>query len=570
MVLHPDSVKNTNNLSKQHMKNIIFIFGLLSCFLGASCSDNFLDEQPVGEISPDQILRLENLEGAIISAYSILNGQMDNASSAFNSPASNWNFGDVVSDDAYKGGGGTGDQNQIHQMELFLTNPTIRDVERKWMALYEGVKRANLAMRLIQESNEMEPGLAANRLAEMRFLRGHFYFELKKIYNRIPYVDESAQTAEDYYVSNTALSNDELWDKIEADFNQAFNALPETQSDPARPTKWAAKAYLAKVYLYSENWAAAEAAADEVIASNKYQLMANFNDVFLPENDNGSEIIFAVQHSINDGSPSNYNGSIGDRLMPPGGPFYPQYGFLRPSQNLINAYKTDAQGLPIADNINPGQDQQFDPRIDHTVARPGIPYLDLGINYEAIWARDLSTYGPFSPKKRMVSAKSQHYLQIWPYVNSLNYYVIRYADVLLWKAEAAIKNGKLEVGRTYINMVRERAQNGRKVMNLAGTSEADKYLINVYNQPFANETQALEALKMERRLEMAQEGHRFFDLVRWGVAASVLNDYFEVEKVRRPHLSGANFIPGKNEYFPIPQNQIDLGRGLITQNPNYE
>lgn len=570
MVIHPDNVKNTNNLSKQHMKNIIFIFGLLSCFLGTSCSDNFLDEQPVGEISPDQILRTENLEGAIISAYSILNGQMDNASSAFNSPASNWNFGDVVSDDAYKGGGGTGDQNQIHQMELFLTNPTIRDVERKWMALYEGVKRANLAMRLIQESTEMEAGIASNRLAEMRFLRGHFYFELKKIYNRIPYVDENAQTAEDYYISNTSLSNDELWDKIEADFIQAFGALPETQSDPGRPTKWAAKAYLAKVYLYRENWAAAESAADEVIGSNRYQLMPNFNDVFLPENDNGPEIIFAVQHSINDGSPSNYNGSIGDRLMPPGGPFYPQYGFLRPSQNLINAYKTNELGLPVADNVNPGQDQQFDPRIDHTVARPGIPYLDLGINYEASWARDLSTYGPFSPKKRMVSAKSSQYLQIWPYINSLNYYVIRYADLLLWKAEAAIKSGKLEEGRTYINLVRERALNSKKVMNLAGTSEADRYLINEYNQPFANEVQALEALRSERRLEMAHEGHRFFDLVRWGIAATVLMDYFEVEKVRRPHLSGANFMPGKNEYFPIPQNQIDLGRGLITQNPNYE
>ena len=570
LVIHPDSMKNTNNLSKQHMKNSIFIFGLLSCFLWVSCSDNFLDEQPVGEISPDQILRLENLEGAVISAYSILNGQMDNASSAFNSPASNWNFGDVVSDDAYKGGGGTGDQNQIHQMELFLTNPTIRDVERKWMALYEGVKRANLAMRLILESTEMEPGTASNRLAEMRFLRGHFYFELKKIYNRIPYVDENAKTAEDYYISNTVLSNDELWDKIEADFTQAFGGLPETQSDPGRPTKWAAKAYLAKVYLYREDWVAAEAAADEVIAGNRYQLMLNFNEVFLPENDNGSEIIFAVQHSINDGSPSNYNGSIGDRLMPPGGPFYPQYGFLRPSQNLINAYKTNEMGLPVADNVNPEQDQQFDPRIDHTVARPGIPYLDLGINYEASWARDLSTYGPFSPKKRMVSAKSTHYLQIWPYINSLNYYVIRYADLLLWKAEAAIQNGKLEEGRTYINLVRERAQNSRKVMNLVGTSEADRYLINVYNQPFANEMQALEALRTERRLEMAHEGHRFFDLVRWGVAATVLRDYFEVEKVRRPHLSGANFVPGKNEYFPIPQNQIDLGRGLITQNPNYE
>ncbi|MBD3627460.1 RagB/SusD family nutrient uptake outer membrane protein [Cyclobacterium sp.] len=552
------------------MKNTIYILGLLSCLLLASCSEAFLDEEPVGEISPDQILRPENLEGAILSAYSILNGQMDDASSAFNSPASNWNFGDVVSDDAYKGGGGTGDQNQIHQMELFLTNPTIRDVERKWLALYEGVKRANLAIRLIQQSSEMAPELDQTRLAEMRFLRGHFYFELKKIYNRIPYVDETAETAEDYYVSNTSLSNDELWDKIIADFDQAYDVLPDTQTDAGRPTKMAAKAYLAKVYLFREDWAAAEAAADEVINSGNYELMPNFRDVFLPENDNGPEIIFAVQHAINDGSPNNYNGSIGDRLMAPGGPFYPQYGFLRPTQNLVNAFKTNAAGMPVTDNLDPEEDQRFDPRIDHTLARPGIPYLDLQINYDPSWARDLSTYGPYGPKKRMVSANSPHHLQIWPYVNSLNYYIIRYADLLLWKAEAAIQNGKLEEGREYINRVRERAQLGSKVMNLEGTSEADNYQIQLYSQPFANEEQALEALRTERRLEMAHEGHRFFDLVRWGLADKVLNAYFEVEKTRRPHLSGANFVAGKNEYFPIPQNQIDLGRDLISQNPNYQ
>ncbi|WP_162415911.1 RagB/SusD family nutrient uptake outer membrane protein [Cyclobacterium roseum] len=553
------------------MKNTQSILSLLGLMLLLfSCSEAFLDEEPIGEISPDQILRPENLEGAIISAYSILNGQMDNASSAFNSPASNWNFGDVVSDDAYKGGGGTGDQNQIHQMELFLTNPSIRDVERKWLALYEGVKRANLAIRLIQESGEMEATLANRRLAEMHFLRGHFYFELKKIYNRIPYVDETAVTSEDYYVSNTSLSDDELWGKIAEDFNQAFDGLPESAEEPGRPGKWAAKAYLAKIYLYQENWSAAEAAADEVISSGQYELMPNFREVFLPENDNGQEIIFAVQHAINDGSPNNYNGSIGDRLMAPGGPFYPQYGFLRPSQNLVNAYKTNSLGLPVGDNVIPEEGQSFDPRVDHTLARPGIPYLDLGINYEASWARDLATYGPYGPKKRMVSALSPHHLQIWPYVNSLNYYIIRYADLLLWKAEAAIQTGDLEEGRTYINMVRERAKLGSRVLNLDGTSEADSYLIDTYTTPFAGKEAALAALKMERRLEFAHEGHRFFDLVRWDEAETVLSAYFEVEKERRPHLSGAAFTAGKNEYFPIPQNQIDLGRELITQNPNYE
>lgn len=539
-------------------------------FVVQSCSDAFLEEIPIGEISPEQILRTENLEAAIVSAYSVLNGQIDNATSAFNSPASNWTFGDVISDDAYKGGGGTGDQNQIHQMEVFLTNPVIRDVERKWLALYEGVNRANAGIRLINASKDMDANLKQLRLAEMRFLRGHFYFELKKIYNRIPYIDETAENLEDFYVSNTELSNEELWAKVEADFNAAFVALPPDQEEPARPTRWAAKAYLCKTYLFQKKWQQAEAAADEVISSGKYQLMGDFRDVFLPENDNGPEVVFAVQHSVNDGAPANFNGSIGDRLMPPGGPRYPQYGFLRPSQNLVNAYKTDAEGLPVLDNINPIPGQSFDLRIDHTLARPGIPYLDLGIEYAETWARDLPTYGPYSPKKRMVSANSPYYVQVWPYVNALNYYIIRYADVLLWKAEAAIENGRLEEGRAYINTVRSRAQNSQPVKALDGITDADNYIMGLYDQPFTDYLTAIAALRTERRLELAHEGHRFFDLVRWEIAAEVMNAYLEVEQTRRPFLTGAVFRAGTHEYFPIPQTQIDLGRGLITQNPNFD
>jgi len=542
---------------------------LLALSLFACSEDNFLQEEPIGELSPEQILAPENIEGVITSTYSVLNGQIDEASNAYNSPASNWSFGDVLSDDAYKGGGGTGDQNGIHQLEIYNTDPSILDVQRKWLALYEGVKRANQSIRLLNRSQEFDETLKAQRIGEMRFLRGHFYFELKKIYNKIPYIDESAEQIEDYYVSNTSLSSEQLWQKIEEDFAAAFGALPESQEEPARPSKWAAKAYLAKTYLYQEKWQEASNAADEVINSGVYSLKDNFRDVFLPENDNGSEIIFAVQHSINDGSPSNYNGSIGDRLAAPGGPMYPQYGFHRPSQNLVNAFKTDENGLPLLDNVEVREDDNLDVRIDHTLARPGVPYLDLGINYDASWARDLATYGPYGTKKRMVSANSIHYLQVWPYVNALNYYVIRYADLLLWKAEAAIELGDLESGRSYINQVRARAMNSETVKNLEGTADAANYQMSTYDNPFTSYEDAIEALRTERRLEFAQEGHRFFDLVRWGIAAQVINNYLEVEKTRRSHLSGASFTQGKHEYMPIPQSQIDLGRELIEQNDGY-
>lgn len=551
------------------MKKIIYLILAIGVF-NTSCSDDFLDKEPFGELTAEQVALPENFDALVISAYSILNGQGNGSSNAFNSPASNWSFGDVLSDDAYKGGGGTGDQNNIHRMEIFSTNPQIIDVEQKWAVLYEGVYRANTVLLTLNNSTELDPSLKAQRYAEMQFLRGHFYFELKKLYNRISYIDEDGN-----YFSNTMITPDEVWAKIEGDFNAAFSVLPDDQADPGRPTKWAAKAYLSKIYLYQQKWQEASDAATEAINGGGYSLMPNFNEIFLPENDNGSEVVFAIQNSIHDGSPSNYNGSIGDRLMPPGGPRYPGYGFLRPSQNLINSFKTDASGYPVLDNIDVTPEDNVDPRLDVTVGRPGIPYKDLEILYEDSWARDLATYGPYGPKKRVISANHPDYLPSWPYVTAANSYIIRYSDLLLWKAEAEIELSNLENGRTYINMVRNRAKTGNYIQNLEGTSDAANYMIDTYNNPFVSHEAAITALRNERRLEFAQEGHRFFDLVRWGVAADVINTYFEKEKIERGYLSGANFVAGKHEYLPIPQSQIDLGgtdesgEHLTTQNPGY-
>lgn len=547
------------------MKKIIYL--LVATLFITSCSDSFLDETPIGELSPDQIMTPENIEGSIISAYSVLNGQIDDASNAYNSPASNWSFGDVLSDDAYKGGGGTGDQNQIHLMEIFATTSTIMDVERKWLALYEGIRRANLSIRLLNESEDFDANLKEQRIAEMRFLRGHFHFEAKKIYGNICYVDESVDTKEEFYqVSNSDLTDAEQWAKIEDDFKAAATVLPIEQTDLGRPTKMAAKAYLTKCYIFEQKWGDAITTADEVINSKKYSLMSNFRDVFLAENDNGPEIIFSVQHTIQDGSPDNYNGSIGDRLMSPGGP-YAGYGFLRPSQNLVNSFKTNANGLPVHDNSLLADDDNMDPRIDHTIGRPGIPFLDIQI-YD--WTpREVSVYGSFITKKRLLSINSPYYLSVWPYITALNYYVIRYADVLLWRAEAAIESNDLETGRKYINEVRKRARDGSYVKTMDGTADAANYVINTYETAFSSKAEAVEALRTERRMEFAQEGHRFFDLVRWGVAADVMNTYFTGEKQLRSHLVNAVFIKGKHEYQPIPQKQMDLSQGEMVQNPNY-
>lgn len=528
-----------------------------------ACSD-FLEETPVGELTPEQAENASNIEGLVISAYSILDGQMDNASSGLNSGCSNWQFGDVISDDTYKGGGGTGDQNPVHLMEIFHIDPTIQDYNRKWLALYEGVNRCNQAIRMLRESDYEQK---EERIAEMRFLRGHFYFNLKIIYNQIPYFDEAVSDPSAYAsISNTEFSSDQLWEKILGDFQAAYEGLAEEQSDAARPCKLTARAYMAKVYLFQGKWQECAQACDEVIGSGRYSLLANFRDVFLPENDNSNEILFAVQASINDGSPNNYNGNPGDRLLPPGGP-YPNYGFLRPSQNLVNAYKTGSDGLPLNDGKDVSDADYVDTRLDHTVARPGIMFLDVQ-PYD--WTpREATVYGPYSPKKRLVSKNSSYYLAIWPYVNALNFYMIRYADVLLWRAEAAIELGDLATGMRYINEVRERAMNSARVKTEDGSQDAANYKVGLYNA-FANKEEAMTALRTERRLEFALEGERFFDLVRWGIAADVMNAYFAKEKTFRSHLQNARFIKGTHEYGPIPQAVLDLAKeGALKQNPGY-
>nr|WP_276169220.1 RagB/SusD family nutrient uptake outer membrane protein [Zobellia alginiliquefaciens] len=534
-----------------------------------SCSDDYLEEVTFGEVPPSEMTKPENVEKAIISAYSVLNGQIDGASNAYNSPASNWSFGDVVSDDSYKGGGGTGDQNQIHQMELYNTNSTTYDVERKWMALYEGVKRTNEAMKLLDASEDFDAGLKAQRRAELRFIRGHYYFELKKIYNQIPYIDETAETVDDYARSNTEFTSEELWGKIEDDFQAAYDVLPDSQEEQGRPTKLAAMAYLAKTYLFQEKWQDAFDATTLVMSGN-YGLMDDFQSVFLPENDNGIEVVFAVQYSVNDGQSDNYNGSIGDRLTAPGGPFYSQYGFHRPSQNLVNTFKTDASGLPVVDNVEITATDNVDPRLDITIGRPGIPYKDLDVLYEDNWARDLATYGPFGPKKRILSANSPYHVTVWPYVDALNYYIIRYAEVLLWRAEAAVELGNLEEARNLVNEIRQRAANSEFVKTLDGSADAANYVIATYDTVWTDIDDARDKVRLETRLELAMEGHRFFNLVRWGIAKDVIDDYLVIEKTRRSHLTNAAFTAGKNEYWPIPQEYIDsVEDGLITQNNGY-
>ncbi len=539
--------------------------------LMGSCKKNFMSSISSVELPVEELTQKEGVEKVVIGAYSVLKGQIEQTSNAYHSPASNWTFGDVTSDDALKGGGGTGDLNSIHKMETFTVDATSLDAQRKWVVCFEGISRANQAINLLKVANGYEEVLRAQRIAEMRFLRGHYYFDLKKIFNKVPYIDENVPYKDASKISNLALSEEQWWRKIEDDFHAGVARLPAKQLlEPGRPTRFAALAYLCKAYVFQRKWERVIVAADSVMGRGGYSLMPNYADVFLPENDNGPEIIFAIQHSINDGAANGYNGSIGDRLFPIGGPYWPgaALGFFRPSQNLVNQYKTDVMGLPLKNEEDLKKNDFVDPRLDHTVARKGIPFLDLPIVYDPSWVRDYATYGGYSLKKRLVSPLSAHWLKTPPFTNDLNYYVIRYADVLLWKAEAAIALGHTEPARALINQVRRRARDG-KVVKFSGGGNAANYRVGEYSTFYNCGNCAIEALKTERRLEFALEGHRFFDLVRWGDANRVIKAYLKAESSKKPYLLNAKFFVGKHEYQPIPQHEIDLSKGALVQNPGY-
>lgn len=557
---------------------------LVSFFtLSLTACEDFLDVSPTGELSEKTFETSEaGVEGVIIGVYSMLNGQYNQITNAHRSSPSNWVYGDVVSDDAYKGSSGISDGSDVHQLEIFGATANNQAVIIKWKACYEGISRANKAINIITNFQGWEDAQKQTRLAEVRLLRGHYYFELKKIFNRIPYVDENTLPENMRQISNHDLTSEAVWDLIEADFQFAAMHLPVVQEEVGRVTQVTANAYLGKTHLFQQEWADANSAFDAVINQpGNHFLLENFEDVFLQKlNAQGAEFcpecLFAVQHSLDPSLPSStadvsstygWDGNVGDRLSGLGGPYPRVYGFHTPSQNLVNAFRTNAEGLPAAIISNPSIDDPVDPRLDHTVGRPGIPFFDGGI-YNETWTRGVSTYGPFATKKQLYPLGSEAVLNIPYFTNSENYCIIRLADVYLMKAECLIELGELEMARTYVNLVRNRAKTGAYVQSADG-SDAGNYVIELYEQPWTDQTAATKALRTERRLELATEGHRFFDLVRWGIAEEVMNAYITRERSLRTYLNDAVFQAVKHEYFPIPESEIAISEGVLVQNPGY-
>lgn len=578
-------------------KYLIIIAGCItSVSVVISCNDSFLEEQPRGVFSESILINKQGIEGMLIGAYSLLDGAGGPTGNWF-AAASNWVFGDVVSDDAYKGTD-AGDQIEINPIERYESLPTNGYFNAKWQHQYDGVSRSNDVLRLIDQAKDIADADKGRIIAEARFLRGYYHFEAKRMWNNVPYIDEKTVTFNDFSTAKVP-NNQDIWPMIEADIDHAFKNLPETLPQVGRVNKWAAGAYLAKVYLYQKKFTAAKPILEDIIANGKttkglpYALNEEFHANFRTDGDNSAESVFAVQNSVNDGSNAG-NARQGDVLNftytgGPGG----CCGFHQPSQNLVNAFQTDANGLPLIDSFNQTDvknDQgilssqpftphtgNLDPRLDWTVGRRSIPHLDWGPHPGSSWIRDQVYGGPYSPKKN-------HYYQVEKGINTdgsswtsgyiaMNNNLMRFAEVLLMAAEVEVEVGSLEKAREYVNMIRNRAKNPDGFVENPDGTPAANYVIDEYTATWTDQTMARKAVQFERRLELAMEGHRFFDLVRWGIAAETLNKYLEVEQTRRAYLIGATFTPGVSEYFPIPEQQIILssinGVPTLQQNPGY-
>jgi hypothetical protein len=575
------------------MKKITILCGVILASLWSACSDSFLEVKPKAALSSTALQNNKGVNTLLTAAYALLDGwaTAEGAYRSYQVGADNWVYGSVASDDAYKGTI-AGDQppiSLIEQANIASDNIYFRG---KWRGMYDGIARCNDVLQLLPKVTDVTDTERALIAAEARFLRGHFHFELKKMYNMVPYIDEV--TYDPNNLESTKVPNNvDIWPKIEGDLQAAYGVLPIKQAQVGRASKWAAAATLAKAYLFQEKWGDAKTLLEEIVASNQFQLTDKYHDNFRTTTNNNKESIFEVQYSVNDGAPGGENGNIGSTLNYPygGGGVTTCCGFFQPSQNLVNAFKTDANGLPLLDTFNDADvtnDQGIDatapftpytgtvdPRLDWTVGRRGIPYLDWGVHPGKTYVRDQAYGGPYSPKKHVMYRADVGSATFAgnPRLNANNYRMIRYSHVILWLAEVAVKQGELETARGYVNQIRARAAHPDGfVKNTDGTPAAN-YLIGEYTTTWTDPAMALKAVQFEQRLEFAMEGHRRFDLVRWKIAAETLNAYYLVEGTKRSYLKNVQFVSNKHEYFPIPLQEIlntqIAGQVTLTQNQGY-
>jgi len=561
------------------MKKFLTYF-LSASMLLVSCSDDFTDINPVGALSDASLQNATGVDLLLVGAYSMLDGIRQNHGADWHIAADNW-WMDVLADDAHKGST-DGDQADLLALELYTWDTTNPYLENNWRAIFAGINRSNSVINLINTSDD--PSLFTVEMAQARFLRGHYNFELQKKWVNVPYISDENFAASEFNQPNSG----PIWSQIEADFAYAAANLPVsrggTYSEPGRPIRSTAFAYHGKALLYQSKWSEALVSLENTINSGDYALASDYFSNWRSDGENGPGMVFAIQFAADGGQ--SFQGNRGGTLNMPIGPMTGGLccGFYQPTQNLANAFQTDSNGLPlsnwassdIANDAGIETAEPFtphagnlDPRIDYTIARRGVEFNGFGTftGKENIRASFTDISGPYMTKKNFYTAgdDSNRGTGGWGEQRTgINYHIIRYADVLLMAAEAAAESGALEKARGYVNQVRLRAKNSPTA------DSGPNYVIDTYNSPWTDVSAARTAVRHERRIELGVEGHRLFDLRRWGNMVETLNAYIQHEgRTIPPFAARVNPVSSKHTALPIPLNAIDSSEGALTQNPGH-
>ena len=568
-------------MKKIHILSIIAA-GML---VATSCGKEFLQKLPQGQLSEPQVANKDGVEAELLGAYGILNGNISGSWGNYASAPSQWLFGEVASDNAHKGSEQS-DQPNMNMIENYTSNSANDNLSTMWQVYYEGVLRANSTLKLLKGDQEGAKQISATRATqiqgEARMLRAHYYFFLWRIFKNIPYIDENTTLDE----AKVKPNNEDVIPKIIDDLKFAIDNLPveKINGEGGRMDKNIAKAYLGKVYVYQKKWADALPLFTDVLAGKDITTMP-FENNFDPTKEDGPEALMVSKHAINSNGAAD-NANVGDML----GGLYGSSpvgccGFYQPTIDLVNAYKVDAQGLPLLDksyrtneyksdlgltgaaktNYELDVTLSFDPRLDYTVGRRGVVYLDYGVMPGDAWIRDAAYAGPFVGMKTMIpqSQFASHAVPGQNYVTDLDVNLIRLADVILMAAECNVELGNLTAALNLVNSIRNRAAKLAPKKTADGKNAAN-YSVKPYPS-FPNQDYARKAVHFERRLELAMEGHRFFDLVRWGEAKQTLESYSTFEGNLLPAYDDLVFN-SNNEYWPIPQSEIDKSNNTLVQN----
>lgn len=572
---------------------------------------NFLTDAatPQGTLDEGTLANRAGVEGTLIGAYRTLDCT-DATRSNWGCAASNWVWGTVAADDAYKGSDGT-DQPPINDIEgrHWGTPDAETYLNNKWSIVYEGVVRSNSTLRLlksVQKANPSEFSVADAKgiEGEATFLRAYYHFEAYRMWGNIPYYTEDDT---DFRKANGTAAD--ALTAILKDLDAAIPLLPTSprNGNVGRASQWTAKAYKGRVQMYAGNFPGALTTLKDVVNNGPYALETSYDKVWtgFAAAENGKETILAYEASVGDNSADGSNSNYGERLnFPYSGSHFGCCGFNQPSQNLVNFFRVGADGLPLilSDpngwNSNNGDFDKtnlapVDPRIDWTVGRDGVPYKDWGLyDGPSGWVRDPANGGFYGPKKNAHEKASGAESSVgWQntQLNSVNIHLFRYADLLLLLAEAEVETGDLGGATAIVNQIRARAAVRVQGPGTDASSIAvplgdpritwANYQIGTY-PAFPDQAYARNAVRYERRLELAMEGQRFFDLRRWKIADATLNAYIngvgggaEKSAGRRLYKASAEPFAARHAWYPIPSIQIELsrvtGEDRLKQNPGW-